>query len=422
MPSFVIEGGKKLHGEVVLQGSKNAAGPIIAATVLTSAPCVLRNVPRVQDVFFLLDILKKMGSRQRWIDEHTIEIINDALDPAKLDNTLVSKIRLSLLLIGPMLARYRSLVIAPPGGCNLGARSIDVHVRALEESGVAIDYDSKEKVYHMSVSQEQAGDEIVLSEFSVTGTENMLMLHARNERGIAIQLAAAEPHVQDLGLFLQKLGVSVSGLGTHTIRVKGCPDSGKPVEHTITPDYLECGTFLVLGAAAKSQLRIKNAPREQLGIVIQKLKEFGALVEFDGVDMLTVPSRKLVAAKLQTLPYPGFPTDLQAPFGVLATQAEGTTLIFDTLFENRLRYIGELQKMGATAVIHDPHRASVTGPTALYGIDIESFDIRSGATLVIAGLIASGKSVIHGVEQIDRGYENFDVKLRALGADIQRAD
>lgn len=421
MASFLIKGGRKLEGEVTVQGSKNAAGPIIAATLLSDKPCIVRNVPRVGDVSILLAIMKKMGSKQRWIDEHTIEIVNDEIDPDRVDNGLVCKIRLSILLIGPIVARFGRITIAPPGGCHLGARPITSHLDALSGSGARYEYDHQRSLYHI-VLQEKSYSDVALNEFSVTATENMLMLHALNPQGARIQLAAAEPHVQDLVSFLEKLGVAVSGVGTHTLFVKGVEMVRQMADHALISDYLEAGTFLVAGILTRSPITIRGADPDHLTSVLYKLKEFGVDIERVSGALRATPVRRLAAARIQTMPYPGFPTDLQAPFGVLATQAEGTTLIFDTLFENRLQYIGELVKMGANAAVVDPHRALITGPTPLFGIDIRSFDIRSGATLVLAALIAQGESVIHEAEQIERGYEGFDEKLRALGADIRRVE
>ncbi|OHB20825.1 MAG: UDP-N-acetylglucosamine 1-carboxyvinyltransferase [Parcubacteria group bacterium RIFCSPLOWO2_01_FULL_48_18] len=425
MQSFIINGGRKLEGEVTVQGSKNAALPIIAATLLTDRSCILQNVPRIGDVLVMLQILRQMGSRQRWLDEHTIEIVNDEIDPVKLNGQLASRIRASILLIGPLLARGDEVSVSFPGGDKIGARPLDAHLNAFRDAGVSVEYDGRRGRYHFKITGKPLR-EIVLKELSVTATENMVMFFSLTPQATKIHLAAAEPHVQDLGLFLKKIGVEISGLGTHSLVIKGKKRAvGRkgvlaPIVHRIISDYLAVGTFLVVGALAAKKLIIHDAQCDHLIATLQKLKEFGVRFECRGRELIVGAARTLKGANIQTLPYPGFPTDLQAPFGVLATQAQGESLIFDTLFENRLQYIDELKKMGARARVLDSHRASITGKTPLSGIEIRSLDIRAGATLVIAALIASGKSVIQGIEQIDRGYERLDEALQKLGADIKR--
>lgn len=415
---LIINGGRTLQGEIKVSGSKNAATPVIAATLLTEVPCVLSNVPRISDVLTMLEILKIMGSRQRWLDDHTIEIINDKIDPIRLDQNLVCKIRSSILLVGPLLARFKKVIFATPGGCHIGSRPIDTHLESLKTLGANIEVDEKSGLYSISLEKNSV-HEVVLREASVTATENLLMLGSKYP--LLIKVAAMEPHVGCLGDFLNHLGAGITGLGTPWITTK--PNSIKPkaVTFAIINDEIEMGTFAILAAATKSKLTITGIVTSHMDLVLEKLREMGVVFEIvDDRLLINGPAGNLKAAKIETKIYPGIPTDLQAPFGVLATQAHGASLIFDTLYDGRLKYIDELKKMGAEATILDPHRALIKGPTVLHATAIESVDLRAGVTLVIAALIAKGESILGGAEQVDRGYEKIDERLRALGADIKR--
>ncbi len=421
---FVVNGGNKLNGSITVLGSKNAATPIISATLLTNRPCVIKNVPRIGDVLTLLSILESMGSAVSWLDKSTIRVVNRDIDPSKIDMHLVRRIRSSILLVGPLLARFGRFDIGTPGGCSIGVRSLDAHLEALVDLGASIAYDQSRDIYRLKFSALKKPSKVVLKEFSVTATENLMMFGVCLP-ALEIDLSAAEPHVQDLGNFLSLLGAEMTGLGTHNIRMKGIKrsyTSVKEIAHTVINDSIEAGTFMVLSILSGGNISIKNAPIQYLAAPIYKLREFGASVEVKNQDIFIKRDQKLKSAKIQTLPYPGFPTDLQAPFGVLATQSKGETLIFDTLYEGRLRYLKELAKMGAKAKILDQHRALIFGKTPLHGANVKSLDLRAGATLVIAALIAKGRSVLHDAEQIDRGYEKLEERLQLLGADIQRIE
>jgi UDP-N-acetylglucosamine 1-carboxyvinyltransferase len=418
---LIVNGGKKLHGEIRVAGSKNATTPIIAATLLTDTPCVLENVPRIQDVLVILDILKSMGSKIRWLDEHTVEIVNDDINPRAIDQKLFGRIRSSILLVGPLLARFKEITFAIPGGCLIGARPIDAHLAAFKELGADVLHDEKTGQYRLSLSEPRAHT-LTLREQSVTATENLLMFGARYP--LTIKLAAMEPHVEDLSHFLMELGVRIEGVGTHHLETFPPQKlSPKNVRHRIIPDPIEVGTFVILAAATKSRLKIKPVVSDHLDAVLEKFREMGIIFELQDAELSVIGSAShLVAAKIDTRPYPGIPSDLQPLFGVLATQAQGTSLIFDTLYEGRLKYIDSLQKMGAEATILDPHRALITGPSVLQGTEVQSLDLRAGATLLIAALIAKGESILGEAEQIDRGYELIDERLRNLGADIERVN
>lgn len=418
---FLISGGDRLSGEIEVRGSKNAALPIIAATLLSEEEIMLENIPLIGDVLAMLDILKSMGSKQRWVDERTLVIKNNEIQPEKINQDLVNKIRASVLLVGPLLARFGSAKIHSPGGCHIGVRPLDAHLKAFNDIGAVIKFDEQAGLYNFQLS-EIVCSEITLKEQSVTATENLMMFFSLFPGRAEIRLSAVEPHVVDLGNFLRRLGVSVSGLGATNIKIEGRKNLfSKNVRHSIIPDYIEAGTFLVLAAATKSKIGIKNFPAAHLESVLQKAREFGVKY-FLKSNLLIVEPSALKASYVKTQPHPGFPTDLQSLFGLLATQAEGESVIFDTLYEGRLKYVEELKKMGAQAKILDPHRAIISGPVDLLGAEIKSLDLRAGALLVIAALAAKGNSVLHNIEQIDRGYERLEERLTKLGASIVRAD
>ena len=419
---FEIEGGKKLKGEIKISGTKNGALAILPACLLTEEPCVIKNIPLLTDVLVMIDILKNLGAEIEWLDERTIRIqAKNVLSDA--DTKLVRKIRASFLVAGPILARIGELKIAKPGGCHIGARSLDTHFEGFADLGVksALEREESEK-YYLKAPKQFKPAIVSLNEFSVTATENLMMLMAKIEGRSEIHLAAAEPHVQELGEFLKSMGAEIEGLGTHTIIIKG-KKKLKGAEHTIWPDYIEAGTFFSLAATTKSNLTITNVPVAYLEMVFRKLKKMGVSYRIkDSQVLIEGKDSSLKAAKIQTLPYPGFPTDLQAPFAVLATQAKGDSLIFDTLFEGRFKYVDELNQMGAKIFLCDPHRILVSGPTPLYGTKIKSFDLRSGATLIIAALAARGKSQLLGIEEVDRGYEKIEERLQKIGAHIKRVE
>lgn len=419
MDCFEIEGGKKLSGTIDVCGSKNAAAPIVAACLLTREKCVLKNVPHIEDVVALAEILKSMGASVAWKDVHTLEIACTDIRPETMDAALVKRIRMSILLLGSLAARFPTFTLYHPGGCVIGARPVGTHFDALAKMGVSIR--QKEKTYRVDASKRHV-ETVVLREFSVTATENAMMLAAGLEGKTVIKIAAAEPHVEDLGKFLQKMGAKVKGLGTHTIEIVGTKRL-RGATHTIIPDANEAATFLAMGAATKSAIFVNGAREEHLDLVLEKMREFGVLFEVEKNGIRVMPAKKLKAiSKIDARIYPGIPTDSQGPLGVLATQAEGTTMIFDTLFEGRFNYVGELQKMGANAQILNPHQAIFTGPTPLFGTTITSFDLRAGVSLVIAGLLARGKTIIENAYQIDRGYERLEERISGLGANIRRAE
>lgn len=410
-----MNGGSHLRGTVRISGSKNAAGPLIAASVLFSEPVLLKNVPRLTDVQKLLDILAGMGARIEWLEEHTLRIDPKEMDPAKIDRKKMKSMRYSILLLGPMLSRFKRVFVPEPGGCSIGNRPIDDHLNGLQQLGAAIETDEQGDV-HMSVQKLRGGR--VIAQFSVTATENILMAAVLAEGKTAIRLAAAEPHVQDLCHFLNACGARIQGIGSHELEIHGVTELHPPKEWSVIADTNEIATFAVAAAITQGELEIPGINPDHLDALFAALSRANVAYEVKRDCLHVKRSRRLRAFKLQTMIYPGFPTDNQAPFGLLATQCQGTTLIHDPLFESRLGYLNELAKMGANIVIADPHRAVVNGPTPLFGTEIRSLDLRAGATMLLAGLIAEGETIIHDAEMVYRGYERLDERLQALGADI----
>jgi UDP-N-acetylglucosamine 1-carboxyvinyltransferase len=419
MNCFEIVGGKKLTGEIDVRGSKNATTPILAATLLTKKECILDNLPLIEDVFRMIEILESMGAETRWIGKRKISIKNEKIDPAKMDTEKVRQLRSSILLLGSLSARFDKFKLYHPGGCVIGERPLGTHFEAMRNLGVEI---SKNDKFYNVIAKARKAKKIVLRELSVTATENAMMLACGMSGKTTIKISACEPHVEDLGRFLVTLGAKIEGLGTHTLEITGSKNL-RGGRHKIIPDANEAATFLIMAAATKSPIKINNAREDHLDLVLEKLREFGVDFKCTKKSIEVIPAKKLIAvSKIDTRTYPGVPSDVQAPFGVLASQAQGETLIHDSLFESRFNYIGELQKMGARAKILDPHRVIISGPKKLEGKLITSFDLRAGATLIIAGLLAKGKTTIKDIYQVDRGYEKIEERLSKLGANIKRVN
>lgn len=417
MHNFVINGGNKLKGAIEVRGSKNAAAPILAATLLVKGISTISNLPLIEDILKFLEVIESMGAEVEWIGEREVKINSENIDIKKINQELLKEIRISVLLFGSLSARFDSFELANPGGCKIGKRPLGTHFDALEKMGVKVI--QNEKNYIIDASKRKNA-KIVLREFSVTATEIAMILAASLSGKTIIKIAAAEPHVEDLGKFLIKMGAKIVGLGTHTIEVEGSANL-KSAQHEIISDANEAATFLIMGVATKSPIVVKNAIEDNLDLVLEKLREMGADFIVRKNEIEVVPTENIKAlGKIDARIYPGIPTDDQALFGVLATQAEGETLLFDTLFEGRFNYVSEIEKMGASASVLNPHQVIIKGPTDLKGEVIKSFDLRAGASLILAALLASGESVIQDVYQVDRGYEKIEERLQKIGADIKR--
>jgi len=414
---FLIKGGVPLSGQVEIFGYKNAAGACLAAVLLTDEEVILDNLPLVEDIFKLLKVLESMGVEITWLNKRKIKLkAGSNVNPEKMDLELIGETRVSVLLIGSLISRFGKFKIAHPGGDRIGVRPITTHLEALKKLGVEM---KNEGVFYYFEAKNLCGTEIILKEFSVTATENLMMAAVKAKGRTIIKGAAAEPQVQDLGEMLNKMGAKISGLGTHTIIIDGVEEI-HGTAHSITPDLLEAGTFIAISAITPGEVEIKNIIPDYLDIFLDKLEEIGVNLERHPNSIKVGFSPNLKAAKVQALPYPGFPTDLLPVIVPLLTQANGKSLVHDPLYENRFNYVQELKKMGADIEIVDPHRLFIYGKTPLRGLKIESWDIRAGASLVIAALLAKGESIIENVYQIDRGYEKIEEKLKRLGAQIER--
>ena len=425
MDKFLIRGGKALRGTVAVSGAKNSALPVMAAALLTADKVVIRNVPKVRDLVTMSKLLAFMDAKvmAEAVPACEYEIETPKLNHAEAPYVLVKTMRASILTLGPLMARVGVARVSLPGGCAIGARPVDLHLKALEQMGAEITTSHgyiEAKVHgNGSRGRRLRGAHIVFEKITVTGTENILMAAALADGETVLENTAREPEVTDLIAMLRKMGAQICGDGTSTLRIHGVREL-HGTEHTVISDRIEAGTFLVAGAITGGDLTITNCEPKHLGAVVAKLQQAG--MRIDVVDASTVRVRsggQLVAADVTTEEYPGFATDMQAQYMALATQAEGTSVITETIFENRFMHASELMRMGASISI-EGHTATVHGPTALSGTVVQASDLRASAGLVLAGLVASGETVVDRVYHIDRGYEGIVEKLRAVGADIER--
>src|SRR5215468_3829910 len=425
MDKFLIRGGKVLRGTVAVSGAKNSALPAMAAALLTSEKVVVRNVPKVRDLVTMSKLLAFMDAKVTVaaVPASDYAIAAPKLNHAEAPYELVRTMRASILTLGPLMARVGVARVSLPGGCAIGARPVDLHLKALEQMGTEIttSHGYIEGKVHGDGSRGRRlkGAHIVFEKITVTGTENILMAAALAEGETVLKNAAREPEVTDLIVMLRKMGAEICGDGTSTLRIRGVKQL-HGTEHTVIPDRIEAGTFLVAGAITGGDLTITNCEPKHLGAVIAKLQQAG--VRIDIVDATTIRAhgvKKLRAADVATEEYPGFATDMQAQYMALATQAEGTSVITETIFENRYLHASEMMRMGANISI-DGRRAVVRGPAPLTGTTVIASDLRASASRGLAGLVASGETLIDRVYHIDRGYERIVEKLRAVGADIQR--
>lgn len=419
---FIINGGKRLKGTIEARGAKNACFPILAATLLTDKECVIDNVPLIEDVFCLLEILKSLGKEIEWIKKRALRIRQKSrLDVGKINQKLVSRLRGSVLLLGPLLARCKVVRFAQPGGCVIGARPISTHLDAFSQLGIKIGEEVTEQAEYFRLEfKNKPADEIILNEFSVTATENALLFASALPKKTIIKAADCDYSTQELVKFLNKMGAKIKAFGSHNFSVVG-KKTLSGAKHKILNDPIEAGTFILMAAATRSDIIVKNVEISYLEFPLKRLKDFGLPIEIIGKNKVRVkPWASFKMEKVQAMPYPGIPTDLLPLFGVLATQTEGATLLHDPLYDGRLRYLNELNKMGAQIIFADPHRAIVNGPTVLRGVIVDSPDLRGGASLIVGALLAKGETVINNIYQIDRGYERIEERLQKLGADIKR--
>jgi UDP-N-acetylglucosamine 1-carboxyvinyltransferase len=426
MEKFVIDGGASLSGTVVPAGNKNGALPILAASVLTSEEVLVRNVPRIRDVDAMLRVLCGIGVRVQWRGENTVVLCAADVSPeAGIDRALAERIRASFLLAGPLLARFGRAEMPPPGGDVIGRRRLDPHLDAFGALGARFSGDA-DVVLDAPGGTLRPGT-VFMDEPSVMATENALMAAAMTPGQTVIGNAACEPHVQDLARMLVKMGADIRGIGSNVMWVTGRRELGG-CTHDVGPDHIEIGSFMALAGVTGGELRIKDCEPDDLRMIRLVFKRLGLHSELDGADVVVPGAQKLIAArdvgeykaKVQDGPWPAFPADLTSIALALATQCEGSVLIHEWMFENRLVFTDKLVLMGADITLCDPHRAIVSGPARLRGARVESPDIRAGMAMLIAALAADGRSEIGNIRQIDRGYERIDERLRELGARIER--
>lgn len=418
MSKFLIQGGKELSGEISVNGAKNNALKIIAATLLSDEECIINNAPDIEDVNQLLKILKDLGAAVKR-DGFRLSILTKDVNKSKLNPDLVAKIRASTVLMGPLLVRFGEVFMPFPGGCALGRRPIDLFLDGFKVLGAKID--ETEEGYYIKANNLR-GAKFVFPFISVTGTESLIMTAVLTPGTTIIKNAACEPEIPALADYLNRNGAKISGAGTPTIVIEGVKKLTAG-EYNIIPDRIEAGSFAIMGVATNSPIKIINCIPDHLEALLVALRKVGGNFEL-GENWIQIKPREenLRAYNIRTHEYPGFPTDLQQPFTVLLTQCQGTSLVHETIFEGRLFYIDLLNRMGADIILCDPHRAIVNGPTPLFGKKVESPDLRAGYAMIIAGLIANGQTEIDNIYQIDRGYEEIDKRLNALGADIKRID
>lgn len=425
MEKFIIEGGVPLKGEVTPSGNKNAALPMLAATLLTDEPVILHNLPDIRDVRDMRQLISGLGVDMEDLGDNSWRITARTVRPASLDPDLCSRIRASILLAGPMTARAGEVHLPPPGGDVIGRRRLDTHILALKALGADVHY---RRSFDFLARKRLKGADILLDEASVTGTENAVMAAVTAQGTTVIRNATSEPHVQELCQLLNTLGARISGIGSNTLTIEGV-DQLHGGEFTVGPDYLEVVSFIGAAVVTRGEICIRKAGPQYLDMIGMVFRRLGVRWEVDGEDIVVPARQKLkveadlgdAIPEIKTNIWPAFPTDLMSIAIVVATQSRGSILFHNWMFEGRMYFTDKLKNMGAQIILCDPHRCIVNGPTKLYGEKVESPDIRAGMSLLLAALAAEGQTTIRNVEQIDRGYERVDEKLRALGAQIERA-
>jgi UDP-N-acetylglucosamine 1-carboxyvinyltransferase len=426
VPKFIVRGGRRFRGSIRPTGNKNAALPMLCATLLTDEDVFLENVPRIKDVLTLLDLLETLGAETEWTGQNEVRVRAADIGGAQLDAAAAARIRASILLAGPMLARTGAMKLPPPGGDVIGRRRVDTHFFALQKLGATVQ--ETKQAFELSAPV-LTGADMFLDEPSVTATENALMAASRARGTTRIRNAAAEPHVQDLCHMLVGMGCGIQGIGSGTLVIEGV-ERLRGGRFRVSPDHIEVGSFIGLAAVTRSEITIEDAGPEHLDSTLIGFSRLGVHVEIRGEDLFVPGDQEMRIQmdmgghipKIDDGPWPAFPADLTSIALVTATQCHGTILIHEKMFESRMFFADKLVSMGARLVLCDPHRVLVIGPSQLHAGTVESPDIRAGMGLLIAALGAEGESNIYNVGQIERGYERIDERLRALGADIERTD
>ena len=419
MEKIVIEGKTRLNGEVTISGAKNAAVAILPATLLVNGVCTLENVPQISDIKTCCKILETLGAKIRKISENTLEIDSRNITCAVAPIDLTSKFRASYYLTGALLGRCHHALVGMPGGCNLGARPMDQHIKAFELLGAKIE--TEQGVIEAKATK-LVGNSIYLDTVSVGATINAMLAAVLANGTTTIENAAKEPHIVDLANFLNLMGAKISGAGTDSIRIQGVEELKNDGTYSIVPDQIEAGTFMLAAVATRGDITIKNCITKHLELLSAKITEMGAKVEeIDGDTLRVTMNKRPSKISIKTLPYPGFPTDLQPQMGVVMALADGTSMITESIWDSRFQYTEELNKMGAK-IIAQGKVAVFEGVDKLVGAPVYATDLRAGAALIIAGIVAEGTTQIYNTHHIDRGYENIEEKFRALGAKIERVE
>lgn len=420
MDYLALQGGVRLNGAINIAGAKNSALPLIAFTLLTKNKITLENLPNVVDIKTFFNLLTMLGCEVSKIDDHTTRVEISKLNSTKATYEIVRKMRASILVLGPLLGRFGHCEVSLPGGCAIGARPVDLHIKALEKMGAEIRIEGGYIV--ATAKNGLQGATINFDKITVTGTENILMAASMAKGKTTIMNAAKEPEVVQLCEVLRDSGVEISGIGSDTIEVYGTEGEGLeiPTSIKVIPDRIEAGTYLCAGAITNSQITLHSVEPNHLGAVIAKLEEIGFRLTFNQDSITIYPTQKRNAFKLSTTEYPGFPTDMQAQFMALATQCDGSSIIEERLFENRFMHVSELQRMGANISLRG--NTATIDRSHLIGADVMATDLRASSALVLAGLIAKGTTNIHRIYHLDRGYEDLEAKLTKLGAKISRLE
>lgn len=417
MEQYIIKGGKALQGEVSIGGAKNAALGILAAAIMTDETVTIENLPDIRDIHVLLEAIEEIGAAVERVDKHTVKINGKNIKSINIDYEFIRKIRASYYLLGALLGKYNKAQVALPGGCNIGSRPIDQHIKGFEALGASV------KIEHGMIqaeAKELKGSHIYLDMASVGATINIMLAACRANGQTIIENAAKEPHIVDVANFLNSMGANIKGAGTDVIRIKGVSKlSGS--EYSIIPDQIEAGTFMLAAAATKGNVLIKNVIPKHLEAITAKLVEIGVTVEEFDDAVRVIATEKLGHTHIKTLPYPGFPTDMQPQITAVLVASEGTSIVTETIYENRFKYVDELSRMGANIKV-EGNTAIIVGVEGITGAIVSAPDLRAGAALVIAGLVAEGFTIVEQVEYIERGYENFERKMQGLGASMAKID
>lgn len=417
MEQYIIKGNTPLAGEVVIGGAKNAALGILAAAIMSDETVLIDNLPDVRDINVLLQAIEDIGATVIRVDKHAVKINGSTIKSMCIDLEIIKKIRASYYLLGAMLGKYKQAKVALPGGCNIGSRPIDQHIKGFKALGATVNMDHG----MIEASADRlVGNHIYLDMASVGATINIMLVAALAEGKTIIENPAKEPHIVDVANFLNSMGAKIKGAGTDVIRIQGV-EKLHASEYSIIPDQIEAGTFMVAAAATKGDVLIKNVIPKHLESISAKLEEIGASVEEFDDAVRVVATKRLSHTQIKTQPYPGFPTDMQPQIATLLALSEGTSTVTENIFENRFKYVDELARMGASIKV-EGNVAIITGVSSLMGAQVSAPDLRAGAALVTAALVADGVSTVDQIYFIERGYEDFDLKLRGLGANIEKVD